>query len=47
MKTILTSLAILAIIAISISGNDDTHHAAVDNVVTGSVALKGDRVIQH
>ncbi len=45
MKPILISLAILAIIMVSISGG--TNHRQVDKVVTGSVALKGDRVIKH
>ncbi len=47
MKPILISLAILAILTVSISGGTNANHSKVDKLVTGSVALKGDRVIQH
>ena len=47
MKPILISLAILAIITISISGGTNANQSKVDKVVTGSIALKGDRVIKR
>jgi hypothetical protein len=47
MKPILLSLVILAIITVSISGGTNANHSKVDKVVSGSVSLKGNRVIKH